>query len=441
MGSKRDYGSGSVVEVVEGRKYKLRVRTPPDPVTGREGRRNETFNGTKKEAQRRLAELVAEHAQRGTGTTATVEELVRRYRAATPLSEGTSANYDSAWRLVPDRLRRTRAVDVETEDLEHLYARLVADGASPHVVRHLHTMVRAAYNRGIKWRLLRFNPATLADVPAVNRRTIPLPSPDAVARLVASVTDDTRMALYLRLLLVTGQRRGEALALRWSDVDTGARTVRVAATVDKNGNVRQSTKNTKDRSTPLDDDTLALLEEWRHEQRLLARTAGERLADDPWVFAADGDRTGGTPTRGDVMYHRFKRHAAAAGIPDAHPHLLRHYFVTHALDAGIELGVVTKIVGHSRTAVTQDVYNRTVTGADRRAVDTIAATAPMPPPRRTASPFDDPIRLREATSGATSQSAVLATLGLTPAAKNYARLRQRCTTLGIPLPAANGHTR
>jgi integrase len=441
MARTRDYGSGSVTEVVPGEKYRLRVRTAPDVLTGTAGRVTETFHGTRKQAQARLAELVAENSRRRDATAATVEELVARYRKAAQLSEGTAANYDSAWRLMPARLRRTRATEVETEDLEHLYARLVADGASPHVVRHLHTMVRAAYNRGIKWRMFRFNPATLADVPSVNRRSIPLPSPDAVGRLVGAVTDDTRMALYLRLLLVTGQRRGEALALRWSDVDTGARTVSVSATVDKNGTVRHSTKNTKDRSTPLDDGTLALLDAWRHEQELLARTAGTVLVADPYVFSSDHDRTGATPTRGDVMYHRFKRHAAAAGIPDAHPHLLRHYFVTHALDAGVELGVVSKIVGHSRTAVTQDVYNRTVTGADRRAVDTIAAVTPVPPARRTASPFDDPTRLREAATAARSQSGALAALGLAPAAKNYARLRQRCGTLGIPLPGTPDDTR
>lgn len=431
MKNTRDYGSGSISEKAPG-VWVLRVSAGTDPITGEARRINRTFRGTKKQAQAELAALVADHNRNGEPTAMTVHDVVRRYLDTSFLKPGTADNYARAWAAVPHHFRTRKAAAIDCDDISALYRHVHDEGfLTAQYVRQLHIMLNAAFNR--QRRHLPTNPCAGARRPPVQKKTIELPPEEAVRRLFDLVADRTETLLWLRILVVTGCRRGESLAIRWSDVDLATNTLRISDQIDRDGRHVPTTKSEKERSVHLDADTVALLLEWRHEQAETAAAAGVTMCDDPWVFSRD--KAGNVPKRGDSMYQRFKRYARAAGIPDARPHHMRHYMVSHAIDNGIAPHVVSKIVGHSSVTFTLNIYAKTVTGADRMAVEKHAATVPVPDRANRRSPFDNPALLRSAAHGAPSRAAVLTRLGVATAAKNYRRLEQSAQAFGISLPA------
>src|SRR5438034_8973074 len=124
----------------------------------------------------------------------------------------------------------------------------------------------------VRWQMITDNPATHASPPRPVRPRVQAPTPDDVARLLAAAqAEDPEFALYLRLAAVTGARRGELCALRWSDLDLEGGQVVFARSlaVGNDGVVVKKTKTDRSRRLALDEVTMGAL----HDQR---RVAGER---------------------------------------------------------------------------------------------------------------------------------------------------------------------
>lgn len=156
----------------------------------------------------------------------------------------------------------------------------------------------------------------------------PVPEPEYRAMLRAAEQHDdghrTRDICLLRLLGDAGLRRAELLALRWSDCDFGAHTVRVRG------------KGRKERMVPL----LASLEAalWAHLQASLPLSS----PDQP-VIGGDG----GAGISTTALWCRVVRYTRLAGLPHrTHPHALRHRFATALLDAGANVREVQELLGH-----------------------------------------------------------------------------------------------
>jgi len=176
-----------------------------------------------------------------------------------------------------------------------------------------------------------------------------------------------------RLIASTGMRRGEALGLRWADVDLNAGTVNVTRTVIIVDHVIQfgDPKTAAGaRTIALDDRTVAALRAHR------ARRASERLALGHGQGSADELMFAGP--EGDWMdpesiSHRFDRRAARYRLPHIGVHSLRHTWATLALRAGVHPRVVQQRLGHSTIAVTLGVYSHVTDGMDLGAAQQVAA--------------------------------------------------------------------
>ena len=91
-------------------------------------------------------------------------------------------------------------------------------------MRRQHTLIHPALERAVKWGLITANPADRATPPALVRHDVTAPSVADVQRLIAGAEaeGDEVLATAIALGAVTGARRGELSALRWSDVDWSA---------------------------------------------------------------------------------------------------------------------------------------------------------------------------------------------------------------------------
>ncbi len=130
-------------------------------------------------------------------------------------------------------------------------------------------------------------------------------------------------AAAIRLLLLTGCRKGEILTLRWDDVDRTA------------GELRLRDAKSGPRMVPLTPPLLEVLEG-------IPRTAGT-----PWVIA--GRRPG---TRLSELAGHWKRVAARAGLDGVRVHDLRHSYASRALALGESLSMIGRLLGHAKMATT-----------------------------------------------------------------------------------------
>jgi len=176
------------------------------------------------------------------------------------------------------------------------------------------------------------------------------------------------MACWLHVAIATGARRGEICALRWSDVDLVAATVRIERSVSVTraaGIFVKTTKTDRARLVSLTSQATESLAQRRNRVLLTADDAGQPGLDAEFVFADERD-VGGL-WRPHVVTRRWNRLRAATGHEGVRLHDLRHFVATELLTAGFDVRTVSNRLGHARTSTTMDIYWGWVPARDQEA--------------------------------------------------------------------------
>ena len=214
---------------------------------------------------------------------------------------------------------------------------------------HLHR----ALEQAVECELLARNPATEVKRPRAGEPHERFLLPAEAAQLLAAARG-TRLYALVGVALAIGLRRGEALALRWSDVDLDVGSVTVRRTLSRVGSALtfSTPKNGKSRTVPLPAPSVRILQ--GHRQALIA----ERLALAPaWtdldlVFPSRL----GTVAEPRSVLREFTSVVARAGLPAARFHTLRHSCGALLVAQGVHLQVIAEILGHSDIRVTSAVH-------------------------------------------------------------------------------------
>ena len=160
------------------------------------------------------------------------------------------------------------------------------EGLSARTVRYVHTIIHGVLGQAVRDGLLARNPADAATPPSAREAKAYEMHPWTAAQLAAFLRwaegQSENVALWT-VLAMTGMRRGEALSLRWRDIDLDGGCIRLrrsAGIVRYAGEgaemVEDDTKSSKPRVIDLDADTVALLRAWRKQRGLLALRARSR---------------------------------------------------------------------------------------------------------------------------------------------------------------------
>lgn len=372
------------------RYWQLRVSLGRDPVSKRPTYRTRGLRGSKRDATRALAGLVAEVlAERDAASTVTVNDLLTSWLAhleAVGRSPSTIRGYRSLRRLVPEQLAALPIDAVSVRTLDELYRELTAAGRGPATVHNLHAMLRAALSQAVAWEQLDSNPARLARPPRSPRRGVKPPTVDTVKAVIAAATaSPTPMyGLVFGFLASTGCRRGEVCAFRWRDLNPEFTTARIRrAVLQADGLVVAPTKTHQRRAVTL---TPTITRGLRRHRDGLADRGGLGVAKHSYVFSLAGDQT--VPLDPDLVSRRWRRYADEVGTT-ARLHDLRHFQASVLLDAGEPVTTVAHRLGHANTSTTLDIYAHLAPGADERAAEIIERaladpddTEPDPRPAR-----------------------------------------------------------
>ena len=108
-----------------------------------------------------------------------------------------------------------------------LYAAKLREGLKPSSVRYIHAVLRRALEQAVRFHLIPFNPAARVDPPKVRQQEITPLDTEQARQFLQAANGEKFEALYV-LSLTVGLRCGEALGLKWSDIDLDAGTLRVA---------------------------------------------------------------------------------------------------------------------------------------------------------------------------------------------------------------------
>ena len=190
-------------------------------------------------------------------------------------------------------------------------------------------------------------------------------TPAQQALVFASATGPWCLATFLEVAAATGTRRGEVLALRWSDIQDGRAIITRSLTQTRQVLEFKGTKTETPRDVKVPASALATLDAHRRRQNEFREQWGPDYRADLDLIFANPD---GTPLRpnsvSSVVSLLFRR----LGLPKgASLHSLRHSHGSHLVADGVPLPVVSERLGHSSIRTTAEVYAHALRGQDDEA--------------------------------------------------------------------------
>lgn len=197
---------------------------------------------------------------------------------------------------------------------------------------------------------VRHNAAEPVVMPTNRRKRIEAPEVADTRKLLAAAEGE-RLEALVTVLLGLGLRRGEALGLRWGDIDLEAGIVHIRRRVSHINHqgtfAREGTKAHPEQAWTLVMPAMVTDALRQHRER----QKRERLPNG-WVFCrASGDML--SPSSAETFWKRVR---ARAGLPKKSMHSLRHDCASFLLDQGVPLEVVSQILRHANVRITADVY-------------------------------------------------------------------------------------
>jgi integrase len=419
--------SGSIIkrEGKNGVSWLLKYDADRDPVTGKRQQRYKTVRGTKKDAQSELRKLLGEvdtgaHIDPAKTTVADWVESWLRDHVAPSVSQATYEGYKQKLTMhVMPRIGRVLVQKLTAPMIQKMYTDLLTSGHRPNMrkvaksgatastststslsaqtVLHVHRTLFQCLKMAARQKVIARNPAE--DVTAPNPKRTRNQGTQAEGAADGKALDNEQLpALFgafkgkplfalVAVCLGTGLRRGEVLALSWSDIDLEKLTLRVNRAIEvteKFGvRIKDCPKNDSSRRTlGIDEGTCELLRTHRKEQRELALKLGTSYPADCLLFPCVMVRAKGRqPIAGTVgaevdfcrpwnptaITKQFKRIAATAGLPDLTLHDLRHTHATLLLLESVPLHAVAQRLGHSTPVITMMTYAHVLRRAEDQA--------------------------------------------------------------------------
>lgn len=287
-------------------------------------------------------------------------------RAAVRTRPSTQNSYRVACRRIKQAAGGVILRDLTPRTAQEVIAALVAHPYAPSTIQTTRRIFSAALHDAVRDRLLATNPVPESAAPRVPRKKRRrLSAPEAMQVLRgAEEAGDEFWALWV-VLLNTGLRIGEALGLRWQDVNLDERQLAVSGQISrtrgKNPRFQWGPRKRRDEADvlvlPLTAAAAHALRERRAEQDGQRQRAGAEWEDEfgGLVFTT----AWGRPLYAAHIHRRLQRALVQAGLPEGlRVHDTRHSVASLLLGQEVPLAVISALLGHSGISVTASTYAR-----------------------------------------------------------------------------------
>ena len=346
---------------------------------GKRLRKFVNVSGTKRDAQRRLREMlvVLDKGIPFEDEKVTTAEWLRRWMSEYVEVNARPKTYERylgiVERHINPRIGYLPLQKVSPSDIKGLESELSGQGMAASGVELVHTVLSGAFKYALGLEVVWRNPAQGVRPPKRPQRDTAVHEVDSVRRVLRKGRDEGH-ALFaaLHLIAYSGIRRGEALGLRWSDVDLdeGIFTVnRSLVRTQRKGLVLQPTKTDRSRRRiDIDSDTIAVLKAHHVRQMEHQLMLAGSYEDKSLVFPDPLGR----PLNPMALTRAFQGLAAKEGLNLTSLHSLRHFHASALFDQGESPLLVSRRLGHASIKTTVDIYGHLFEGAQKAAAEKFA---------------------------------------------------------------------
>ncbi len=278
------------------------------------------------------------------------------------LREVTLSLYERMLRLhIHPTLGQVKLQKVTGDMIQLLYSKMLKDGYSHNSVRLVHRIINCALNDAVKWKKIPSNPAKEVSQPRQRKHEMHVLDLEQ-AKIFLEAAKKSRFDCLLTLALVVGMRRGELLALRWSDVDLDRAQLRVHRSLSyfpdpktKHNKFKEEKAKTAagERMINLPAFVVESLRQHRKQQDEERLKCGDAWLDYDLVFCT----LHGSYLDPSMVFDKFKEILKEAGLPDMRFHDLRHSAATILLSMGVNVKIIQELLGHGSVTITLDIYS------------------------------------------------------------------------------------
>lgn len=266
--------------------------------------------------------------------------------------------------------------------IQAFYTALLDQDIKPRTIQLCHLRLKQGLAQAVKWSIIQTNPTDVVDVPTVRYKRSETWDRRHLRLFLSGSESDSLSPLWL-ILARTGMRRGEALGLRWRDVDLerGRVTIQQSVPLLNGAPIIQAPKTASGRRTiPVDQDVVQALKAFRKSW------SATKLAADPTRWE-DHDllfcTALGRPLNPNNIARNYERIISTLNaerraddlpeVPRIRIHDLRHTHATLLLQEGVPVKVVSERLGHANIAITLNTYAHVLPDMQDQAVAAFAA--------------------------------------------------------------------
>lgn len=356
------------------KKYRIVYNVPSN---GKRKQKTETLAGvTKKEAEAIYAQRMKEvsdgkYAAPNGGMTCDdlfVRFMKSRARLCAP---STLQQYEVMLKV---RLRPSfgakKLADIKTIDILSAYESWADSKVGARTIIHAHNLLRATLNKAVKWELISRSPADSIspdDLPKPKRHEPTALDEAGLQTLLREARQPTQRSINRRYLSTysafypaiffaayTGARRGEVLAIRWTDLNLDSGEVTIARSLTDAGKCLtfKRPKNNRSRTISISKALVVVMRAHRASQAAERLALGAAYQDQALAFA----RPDGSPFPPWNFGVAFRNLVERAGVKRIRLHDLRDTHASLLAKAGIPIQVISKRLGHSSIGITFDRY-------------------------------------------------------------------------------------
>lgn len=360
---KRASGEGSIRQRKDGR-WEGRCSCGYAPKTGKPIRRS-VYGLTQKEVREKLTSIAKSiddntYIAPKTITVGDWLELWLKEYVQVSVKPLTFKSYEVVVRVhIKPAIGSIKLQALKAPQIQAFYNSLITD-KSPKTIKNIHGVLHKALDKAIKIGYITTNPASVCDIPRIEKKEIKPLNADNISRFIKRLDTEEYKNLYITTLF-TGMREGEVLGLTWDCVDFERGTITVNKQLQKEKikggkYYLAETKTSKVRVLTPAQYVMSILKEEQIRQKENRLKLGH-MWDNPLnlVFT----NTTGRYLAIVTVYKRFKKIVSEIGIPQARFHDLRHTYATLALQEGDDIKTVQTALGHSTVSTTLDIYSHT----------------------------------------------------------------------------------
>lgn len=287
------------------------------------------------------------------------------------MEDGTWAGYAAHYKRALERLGDRMASEITAYDIQTQLSALKAQGYAASTINKQRIVYRLIYQHAIidpaLGKIISYNPADHVKMPSGLPKAKKREAPeDEIVKDIQEKASAVYWGKFALFLICTGFRRGEALSVRWKDIDRKNGTIRCDSSISyRAGGAREKSPKTESghREVPILSPVLPALEppenalptDYIFPGEDASKPMPKKTYDRRWMhycrdmgFVTDDPETRVSKQGKTYTVHNYK--------PTITAHILRHGYATILFEAGVDVYTAQRLLGHSDIDTTMAVY-------------------------------------------------------------------------------------